>query len=201
MRNWMMILVCMAIAVSTEAQVSSVQGSASEKNRAFKVDPFSPFTGKLTLGYEQKLISNMNLDADFGIIGPNVFTNDRADAKGFFIKAGPRFYTHPDFFTDDMKRYSDFQGFYFMPTVGYTQYAYTPLDLSFEGSDERRTQQAGSILLNIGRQWAVGDMVLLDIGGGIGYGFASESARIKNFSHSGDNFIGSLTVSIGFLTR
>ena len=84
-----------------------------------------------------------------------------------------------------------------MPTVGCTQYAYTP-GSQFRGSDERRTQQAGSILLNIGRAGAVGDMVLLDIGGGIGYGFASESARIKNFNHSGDNFIGSFTVSIGF---
>lgn len=201
-RKWMFLVVLLAGSFSVLAQSSPVQGSDKERNRAFKIDPFSPFKGKLTFGYEQAVVDQLTIDADLGIIGPDPFGNDQGDSKGFYVKAGPRFYTNPDFFTDDLKRFSDFQGFYFQPTLGYAQFEYTPL---LEGivseTAERETQQTASILLNLGRQFAFGDMVVLDLMGGIGYGFGAQDERIKNYSHTGNNFIASFTLSLGILSK
>jgi hypothetical protein len=157
------------ILLSLQIKAQSVQ-APEVKNRVFKVQFFSPLYGTLNFDYEQYIKNNINLDAGFGIIG--IGFNELAEvSSGFYIKAGPRLYFSPDFYTDDMKRYSDFQGWYFRPEMLFSYFKFEEwLDpFAINTSNEKLTNASMGILLNIGRQWAIANVVSLELSYGLGY--------------------------------
>lgn len=187
---------------ATYAQSPPLESETEIKNRAIKMDPFSPISGKLTFGYEQNVYKGINIDVDAGIIGPSVF-NIGKNAAGFFVEAGPRFYSSPDYYTSDMKRYSDFQGFYLQPAVAFTIYSYgnNPDDVTIFGDIASGTQRAGTITFSLGKQWVMGGLAIIDLNMGLGYGFVSNNDLYFNYSHIGRTFVATSGLSVGILTK
>ena len=203
--NKSIILVLALVAISFQfvsAQGPPLESTSEIKNRAFKIDPFSPMSGKLTFGYEQNVHKGINIDVDASIIGPSVSGIGELNAVGFYLKGGPRLYTSPDYYTDDLKRFSDFQGFYLMPTIGYTWFTFSendPFDVLDENID--RVQNAGTIMFNLGKQWVMGGIAVIDFNAGLGYGFTTNNDINYNYSHVGNTITVSSSLSIGLLTR
>ena len=157
-----------AIIILASFQASTLQAQSTEaaeyKNRVIKVEFFSPLYGSLNFGYEQYLAKNINLDAGFGIIG--IGFNESAEFnKGLFLRFGPRLYFSPDYFTSDAKRYSDFQGWYFRPEL---QFSIFKWDESGSNGGEyfewKGNNASMAVLLNIGRQYVIANIVSLDVG-------------------------------------
>ena len=199
LKKWMFTVMLGGMSLMASAQVGPAS-SPQTMQRAFKVDPFSPMTSKLTLGYEQRINEKLNMDVDLGIIGVDMLNLNEINARGLFIKFGPRFYSNPDYYTYDMLRYSDFQGFYLMPALGYTFYRHDGERDGQEGVDAG-TINAPTLSLNIGRQMVFGGMVTLDINGGLGYGFADNYDFMRHYSNIGNRFIASFSLGLGLLTK
>lgn len=160
-------LFVIAMQTFTQAQ-NEVTSFADVKKRAFKLEFFSPMYGTLNLGYEQTITSRVNLDLGVGIIG--VGFNEAAEAAtGAFARGGMRLYFSPDYYTDDLKYFSDFQGSYFRPEMILSFFNYEITD-DFGVPQEGYNASMG-IQLNLGKQWAIANTVALDLWGGLGYNF------------------------------
>lgn len=168
-----------AICITGNALIAQNEVRAPDeiKKRAFKFEFFSPLYGTLNFGYEQTLNKRINLDVGFGIIG--VGFNETAEAaNGFFVRGGPRLYFSPDYYTDDLKYYSDFQGSYFRPEVIMSFYSFDFVNES--GINEVGVNASMGIQLNFGKQWALANTVPLDFWLGLGYNlnFTEESEQV-----------------------
>lgn len=161
---------------NTFAQTSSNEVTpADQYQRAITIQPFSPVTGSLKFNYNQVLQKNVTLDLGVGIIGPNV-SDDYINNKGVSLKAGAKLYFNPDYYSDGLKKYSDFQGGYFEPEVAVV-YFIAPSEYE-QGKD---AYAGTALLLNVGKQKVVGKRVLLDYWIGAGYG-----VNIFEEGYSGD---------------
>jgi len=143
------------------------------KERIVKVQFFSPLTGNLTFGYEQALIRSITLTGEAGIIGAS-FVHLDDHQKGLLLKAGAKFYFSPDYYLDGMKRYNDFQGAYFNPVLVYSGFGFDYYD--YNGKKQRGTNNSFGLLLHLGKQWVINNVVALELYGGVGYGYSWVSA-------------------------
>jgi len=149
------------------------------KDRIVKLQFFSPLTGNLTFGYEQALIKSITLTGEAGIIGASLVHLD-AHQKGFLMKAGAKFYFSPDYYLDGMKRYNDFQGAYFNPVLVYSGFGFDYYDNN--GKKQRGTNNSFGLLLHLGKQWVISNVIALELYGGIGYGYSWVSANEYSYS-------------------
>lgn len=158
------------IAICITANVLIAQNEVTTpdviKKRALKFEFFSPLYGTLNFGYEQTLSNRVNLDMGAGIIG--VGFNETAEvSNGVFVRGGARLYFSPDYYTDDLKYFSDFQGGYFRPELIFSFFNFDYTD-DF-GVDLKGDNASMGIQLNLGKQWAIANTVSLDLWGGLGY--------------------------------
>jgi len=149
------------------------------KQRIVNVEFFSPLTGNLTFGYEQALVNSISLTGQVGIIGLS-FVPLEKHQKGLFLTAGAKLYFAPDYWIDGMKRYNDFQGFYFNPEIVYSGFGFDYYDIN--GVKRRGSNNSFALLLNFGKQWTIANTVSIELYGGVGYGGSSVSA--DNYSYS-----------------
>lgn len=165
MKNLKLFAIIALISANTFAQTTSNEVTpANQYQRAITIQPFSPVTGSLKLNYNQVLQKNVTLDLGVGLIGPNV-SDAYINNKGVSLKAGTKLYFNPDYYSDGLKKYSDFQGGYFEPELAFI-YFIAPSEYE-QGKD---TYAGTALLLNVGKQKVVGKRVLLDYWIGAGYG-------------------------------
>ena len=141
------------------------------------------------------LRKNINLDAGFGIIG--IGTNEMAEFnKGVFFRLGPRLYFSPDYFTDDTQRYSDFQGWYFRPELQLSFFHFESNDLTITDEGDNASM---AILLNIGRQCAIANVVSIEYWGGLGYNInLSPDSDEMPFKFGYTGFDGGVPLALSF---
>lgn len=167
-KQFLLALLAIWITGSAAMAQNEVEPSDAIKKRAFKLEFFSPLYGTLNVGYEQSLGKRITLDAGAGIIG--IGFNELADvSNGIFVRGGARLYFSPDYYTDDLKYYSNFQGSYFRPEIILSIFSFEDID-DF-GKDKIGDNASMGIQLNFGKQWAIANTVPLDIWTGFGYNF------------------------------
>lgn len=160
-------------------EMTDPENYSENRKNAVKIDFISPLTGNTTLGYEYSLKPGRSIEAALGIIGLGV-VNNNSEPAGAFMKLGYKFIKTPDYYMRGMRYAHILKGGYVRPEIqlgyynkkeeiynydysnGYYEYFYTV---------EKVNVLTGALLLNIGKQWIYDNFFLVDIHGGIGYGF------------------------------
>jgi len=150
-------------------------GNFTDKKSAVKMEFLSPLGGNLTFGYERYLKNWMGVEGKIGIIGIGTDVDDR-DARGAFVKIGPKFKLKPDFVEEGLRGSHYLRGGYIRPELAFGFYTqnenrFTPL-----GSEDRRESiSTGTIMINYGKQYVLSNVMTLDWYLGVGYGWSTGS--------------------------
>jgi len=163
-----------------------------QKKRALKISFIEPMLGSTTISYEQNIKPGRSMEFRGTIVGAGL--NNDIQASGFVGAVSYKFYRKPSFVTSDLKRRHILQGGYFKPEVfvGHTSYE---IYRSFTSSEVRESSTTGGFLLNFGKQWVAGDVFVVDLHTGIGFG-GGES--YYGYTIVGDNIVLSFGLDIGF---
>ena len=187
-----------------------------QKKNAFKIGLFSHLTGALTVGYERSLKPGQSVEASLALIGLGIdVTGNRA--RGATLKAGYKFISTPDFRLKGMRYSHVLKGGYIKPEIAFSAYQedfydynpFGPYDVS------RKNVVSTAFLLNFGKQMIMGDIFLVDIYAGVGFGFDNmKSIRGDIRYYSGEPkfhygyivggnvpLAGTLGLKVGFLTK
>lgn len=163
--------------------------------RAVTTHPMSILAGHLNFGYQQAISRNTSFVGELGIIGPRLgdgFSN--RDSKGGYLKAGYRLKRTPEVVSADMEWGHNMGGMYVQPTLALAVYKETMTKYNYDyytGQSTTTTSKdkvvSGALLINLGRQMIVGDIMTFDISAGLGFGVANQSEsygrRSFNYSH------------------
>ncbi|GAB4333824.1 MAG: hypothetical protein Kow00127_25200 [Bacteroidales bacterium] len=156
---------------------SDPENYADNRRNAVKLDFISPLTGNTTFGFERSLRPGRSIEAALGIIGLGV-TDDYYNPAGVFVKFGYKFIKSPDFYLRGMRYAHLLKGGYVRPEIQlgyYSKYEhfYEELPSYPYGTEvkERVNVFTGTLGLMIGKQWIFDNIFLVDIHGGVGYGF------------------------------
>lgn len=154
---------------------SYTQTSAEPKMHVLKYDFFSPVGGCFGFSLETGKTNFTSLDIDAGFIGLKLGDYFQYDKfVGGYLSAGPRFYFKKDM---AMQNANNFKGAYFKPELLVNFFAFEDLweyydylsNVTFQ-EEITGTDLSVSLLLALGNQWVLSDMVTFDIWFGLGYG-------------------------------
>jgi hypothetical protein len=170
---------------------------AGQRNKALKINFFSPLYGYFEAGYEKSLGYGKGYELSFGIIGAgkssrlDYFYGQLADVKrkqfGFFASGGYKFGKLPDFIIFGKSRGSHImQGTYAKPIAYFGHYKENIIFEKANSLYEVGTQNVtfGAFQIEIGRQWVLGEKLLLDIYEGFGYGFDNKKDSYQYYNTS-----------------
>lgn len=148
-----------------------------QHKHALKINFLSPLMGSTEFVYEQSLKPGKSWETSLGIIGLG-FDPDDLNAAGVYGKFAFKFMRDPDFYMQRMHYAHILKGAYFAPEIAlryaaYDSYNYDYYD-SYSGSSERKEEFGLAVLLKFGKQWVFDDSFLVDIYGGVGYGFGGD---------------------------
>ena len=191
---------------------------SDQSKNAFKLGLFSPLTGALNLGYERSIKPGMSMEGTIGLIGLGR-DNNGTNPGGGYLKAGIKFISTPSFELRGMKYSHLLKGFYFRPEVIISIYqrdvetsSYNPVTGFYGYSKIRKDVFAGALMLNIGKQWVMSDVFLVDLFAGIGYGLDNFNSSTNGYEYGpkshygfvlGDDIplAGTIGFKVGFLTK
>lgn len=151
-----------------------------QKNKGIKINFLAPLLGYSQFTYEQSIKPGQDWEATLGIIGlgknPELeyygSTNEKVDARGVFFGAGYKFIRMPNFVRRGERMWHVLHGSYIKPHIVLGTYTRNVIAYGASPADvQRKDIQFGALLINIGRQWVLGDIMLLDIYFGLGYSF------------------------------
>ena len=175
-----------------------------QSKNAFKVGILSPATGALSIGYERSIKPGASIDFSLGLIGVGFEEVNQYNAGGAYFDAGYKFIGKPSFHTTGTTYGHLLRGFYFKPKVALAMYGQ---DFEFYNwgatnptySTTRHNVVAGALLLDIGWQWIIGDVFLLNMYGGFGYGFDNMKSIYSSHSNGFSQYeYGEPTYHYGF---
>ncbi|MDP3462387.1 MAG: hypothetical protein Q8S18_06335 [Bacteroidales bacterium] len=170
------------------------------KKNALKIDFLSPLTGNTSLSYERSLRPGRSLEGTLGIIGLGLDAADR-NAGGAFVKFGMKFIKDPDFYLRGMQYAHLLKGSYVKPEISFGFFSHNQWEY-FDKYDEngywigyqnrvREDVFSGTIQLVLGKQWIFDNAFLIDIYGGLGYGFSTnnyDGGYMYGYSIAGSDF-------------
>jgi hypothetical protein len=184
---------------------------ADQTKSAIKFNFLAPLGGYTQLSYERNIKPGRSYEISLGIIGlglrqkredvdynynPNEFsTSTRREfyrgAAGAFIGAGYKFIKLPNFVRSGDKYSHILQGFYAKPEILLGIYSQNQYNTSRSGqnTEERESVVLGAFVINLGKQWVLGESFLLDLYGGMGYALDSQD-NSNFFNNYGGNHFG-----------
>lgn len=166
-----------------------------QKTKALKVSFLGPLVGNTNLTYEQNIQPGRSFEVKASFIGLGINREGGDDPRGVIVSAGYKLMKKPTFLTSDTRRRHILQGGYLKPEIfiGHTSF---DTNNFFGPGDVRESSTTGGFMLNLGKQWIFGDVVLLDFFFGVGYG-AGESRRAIFVNNNFASQVG-LNVGIAF---
>lgn len=189
---------------------------ANQKKNAFKIGMFSHLTGAFTVGYERSIKPGQSVEASLAFIGLGR-DNSGSRAKGATLKAGYKFISTPDFKMRGMRYSHLLKGGYVKPEFAFSAYQEDFYRYNQFGTNDvsRENVVSTAVLLNFGKQWIMGDVFLVDLYVGFGFGFDNmRSIQGDNYYYWGEpkyhyGYIvgselplsGTLGFKVGFLTK
>jgi hypothetical protein len=112
--------------------------------------------------------------SEIGVIGPkSSSTSGDSKDSGVCFRLGYRLKRTPEFLLPGMEWGYNLAGFYVQPEIAVSMFNSTPSGSSGTGST---SYTSGAFLINLGKQFIVGDIVTVDLGFGLGYGTSSSSS-------------------------
>lgn len=157
---------------------------AGQSNKAIKVNFLSPLYGFFEVGYERNVSFGKSYEFSLGIIGAGkserlYYTSSQlGEVKrgqvGLFVSGGYKFGKLPDLLIFGKSKASHLmQGTYLKPIVYLGHYKENIIINKANNITEIGKQNVtfGALQLELGRQWVLGEKLVLDLYNGIGYGF------------------------------
>jgi hypothetical protein len=175
---------------------------ANQRKNAIKFGFLSPLFNATSFSYERSLGIAHSIEGTIGIIGLGYNDYSSVDAKGAYLKIGYKLIKSPDFYLKGMHYAHILKGGYIKPEINLSAYHYQSGDIAY--TTYHNTMFA--FLLNFGKQWILEDSFLVDLFGGIGYGFGkNEGGDGMHYafvgSEEGNPFAFSAGLKIGFLIK
>lgn len=178
---------------------------AGQRNKAIKVNFFSPLYGYTEIGFEKNVSLGKGYEVSLGILGAGksgtlfFYNNQLGEVKrsprGAFISAGYKFGKLPDFiFFGRTKATHLMQGTYVKPLVYLGAYSENIIVEKSNSVSEvdRQNVTFGALQLELGKQWVLGETILLDIYSGLGFGFDNKKNSYvyynNGFTYRDDDF-------------
>jgi len=179
------------IALSTGAIHFAVSQDNSEipdqkqRNHIVKFHLFSPYSNRLTFGYEKLLANNLSIESKVGIAGvgiENPFYADDSYKKnaGLTFRTGAKFKFRRNEVKEGKMDRQELSGTYCKPEIGlsflsrsFHKYSYS---YDYHEREEITVNEAGltgAFILNIGKQWILHSRLVVDVSFGGGWGFSS----------------------------
>ncbi|HEY0054399.1 MAG TPA: hypothetical protein VGB63_03495 [Pedobacter sp.] len=176
---------------------------ADQSRKAIKLNFLSPLAGYTQLSYEQNVKPGRSYELTLGIIGLGkrqkvdsyeTNTDGSADfyrnAGGAFLGAGYKFIKLPNFVRNGDKYSHILQGLYAKPEIMLGAYSQnkSPRYLNSSRNTEKETVAFGAVIINLGKQWVLGDAFILDFYGGLGYALDNQSTDELFDNYGGNHF-------------
>lgn len=173
---------------------------------AVKVNFLAPLLGYTQLNFEHSLRPGRAYELSLGLIGLGKrqelwalsFSSTQTTeityrkASGAFLAGGYKLSKLPDFVNKGAKYSHVLQGTYIKPELSFGVY-----DQNFVRSYQantpvinRETIVFGGLLVNLGKQWVLGELLLVDLFGGVGYALDNRNRTRGNSEFYYDNFVG-----------
>jgi len=159
---------------------------AGQRNKAIKLNFLSALYGYSEIGFEKSTGVGKGFEVSLGIIGAgkseiinyyNGQNNQLGEVKrspgGFFVTGGYKFGKLPDFILFGKSKATHLmQGTYVKPILYIGNYKENRIVEKANNTYEVGKQNVtfGALQIEVGRQWVLGENLLLDIYQGIGYG-------------------------------
>lgn len=198
-----------------------------QSKNALKINFLAPLLGFTQLNYEHNIKPGRSYEVAFGIIGLGKQqktkdytynmnsgigsnTEHKRGAGGAFLGVGYKFVKLPNFVRNGDKYYHLMQGAYAKPEVIIGAYSqnkyYYSSNTNLSGGKE--SVVVGAFIINLGKQWVLGDAFLIDIYGGLGYaidnqdnsnifnGYGGNHFAIDTFAESGIGATGGFKIGL-----
>lgn len=176
---------------------------ADQVKRAVKVNFLSPLRGYTQFNYEKNLRPGRNYELSLGIIGLgkrqelldyNMALSSSGEIiyreqAGAFIGGGYKFSKMPDYLSGKDRYSHVMQGSYVKPEILFGVYEQNFEKPNSNGTGrilEKSTVVFSSLIINLGKQWVLGDKLLVDIYGGLGY--ALDNLKRIHYSNEGTDY-------------
>ena len=157
---------------------------AGQRNKAIKLNFLSALYGYSEIGFEKSTGVGKGFEVSLGIIGAgkagilDYYNSQLGEVKrspfGAFVSGGYKFGKLPDFILFGKSKATHImQGTYVKPIVYVGNYTENRVVYKANNSYEVGEQNVtfGALQIEVGRQWVLGEKLVLDIYEGIGYGF------------------------------
>jgi hypothetical protein len=178
---------------------------ADQSKKALKLNFLSPLGGYTQVSYEQNVRPGRSYELSLGIIGlgkrqkMDSYENNNGgsstviyrEAVGAFLGAGYKFIRLPNFVRNGDKYSHILQGLYAKPeiTLGvYSQNKFPGYMRVSPANVEKETVAFGAFIINLGKQWVLGDAFVLDIYGGLGYALDNQNTDEFFDNYGGSHF-------------
>ena len=144
----------------------------SDKKNNLKINFLSPLFNSTNITYERSIAPGRSFETTLGIIGAGWDIGNNEE-KGVFVKTGYKFIKSPDYYIKGQRFAHILKGGYIRPEIAFSQYTYKEYHYFGYNDEERETHTNTmfAILLNIGKQWVFEGGFVVDMFGGVGYGF------------------------------
>lgn len=154
---------------------------ADQKKNAIKLNFLALFTGSTQITFEHSVKPGQSWEATLGIVGLG-YDAAGTNPWGVSTKFGYKFIKTPDFRMRGMRYAHLLKGGYVRPEVIFNVYSFDSYSYSnsYYGEPTRATSVSGAIVLNLGKQWVFGDSFMVDLFGGVGFGFSGTSGDSYN---------------------
>lgn len=163
--------------------------------KAVKFKFLSPLFGYIEVGYEQLLKPGRSVEFSLGIIGAGKYQSDigydingnslgSPNLMGAFVSGGYKFTKLPSYMIFGKTKMGHLmQGSYLRPNFSIGFYGENVYN-QFANVQRNNTIFAG-LNLELGKQWVFGDVFLLDIYAGLGYGFDNKFKKNRPDYYTG----------------
>ena len=166
---------------------------AGQANKALKVNFLAPLYGYSEISFEKNVDFGRSYEVSVGIIGAgkagvldyyNAQLNEvKREPFGFFVSGGYKFGKLPNFILFGKTRATHLmQGTYIKPTIYFGHYKENMIIWKANNTYEVGKQNVtfGALQLEAGKQWVLGNKLVLDIYSGLGYGFDNKKDSYQN---------------------
>ena len=177
-----------------------------QAKNAVKINFLAPLWGFTQLNYEHNIKPGRSYEVALGIIGlgkqqkttnynsdmnSGIGTNNerKRGAGGAFVGVGYKFVKLPNFVRNGDKYYHVMQGAYAKPEVILGAYGQNKYLSNNSLSSDKESVVVGAFIINLGKQWVLGDAFLIDIYAGLGYAVDNQDNRnLFDSGYGGDHF-------------
>lgn len=162
----------------------------TQRKNAIKLSFLSLVYNSPTFSYERSIKPGQSMVFGLGVIGAG-YDAPEENARGVILKAGYKFMTSPSYYNRKLRYAHILKGGYVKPEITFVTYTSLVYGIDYDGYgfdyEERGRTTLCTIMITGGKQWVFNDIFLIDLFGGIGYGFGYAPNNENGWHY---NFIG-----------